>query len=151
MDLELEQRGGKLFNLILGGHLVYSWVSHEASRSCCCHLLATSKICCISMGLKTKPSAVASLILVLSRTVSDSSVSVADGDLPGFSLQSSSCCHGWTICPCSLLKRLCLVGSLLGQWDPPCPLDYWLVQFIKVHSVMIRLLSSRAPKVPFLA
>lgn len=37
--------------------------------------------------------------------------------------------HGW-----------CLLGSLLGQWNPLCPLvDCCLLLFIKVHSVLIRV------------
>lgn len=62
------EREGTSFTLITGGHLVYSWVSCEASRSGCCHLLATLKICGMFIGLKTKPSFVAFLLFVLSRT-----------------------------------------------------------------------------------
>lgn len=61
------EREGNEFNLSLGGHLVHSLVSQEASRSCCCHLLATSKICCIFIGLKTKPSSMAFLLLFWSK------------------------------------------------------------------------------------
>lgn len=47
------EREGNSFNPILGGHRV----SPEPSRSCCCHPLATLKICCTFIGLKTKLSA----------------------------------------------------------------------------------------------
>lgn len=80
------------FNLSLGGDLVHSLISQEASRFCCCHLLATSKICCIFTGLRTNPSFCGLSALGFEQTASVCPMSLAGRGFPGFSLRSSSCC-----------------------------------------------------------
>lgn len=115
------ERKGNAFNLSLCGDLVHSLVSQEASCSCCCHLLATSKICCIFIGLRTNPSFCGLSALGFEQTASDSSMSLAGGGLPGFSLRSFSCCVAEPSVPV-VFQRDSDRGLSIGAVEPTFPL-----------------------------
>lgn len=148
------EREGNAFNLSLGGHLVHSLVSQEASRSCCCHLLATSKICCIFVGLKTKPSSVAFLLCFGANNIRFVHESCWWRPPWLFLMELLLLC-GWTISPCSLPKRQCLMGSELGQCNPlfpSFPLFFLLPGVISTSTFSYgQVALQESWKVPFLA